>query len=74
MRTPPPYPVSRPRRLRRDAFTRALVRENRLAAEEKKPRHEAGAGKPYRCHHGKAPAQGGKAGDKSLTAIIHQLL
>ena len=25
-----PYPMSRPRRLRRDAFTRALVRENRL--------------------------------------------
>jgi porphobilinogen synthase len=30
----PPYPASRPRRLRRDAFTRALVRENRLAAED----------------------------------------
>jgi len=30
MRTPPPYPVSRPRRLRRDAFTRELVREHRL--------------------------------------------
>jgi porphobilinogen synthase len=27
----PPYPASRPRRLRRDAFTRALVRENQLA-------------------------------------------
>ncbi len=26
----PPFPASRPRRLRRDAFTRALVRENRL--------------------------------------------
>ena len=25
-----PFPLSRPRRLRRDAFTRALVRENRL--------------------------------------------
>ncbi len=34
MRTPPPYPASRPRRLRRDAFTRALVRENRLAPED----------------------------------------
>ena len=34
MRTPPPFPVSRPRRLRRDAFTRALVRENRLAPED----------------------------------------
>ena len=28
--TPPPYPTSRPRRLRRDEFTRTLVRENRL--------------------------------------------
>jgi porphobilinogen synthase len=28
---PPPFPASRPRRLRRDAFTRELVRENRLA-------------------------------------------
>jgi porphobilinogen synthase len=32
--TPPPFPASRPRRLRRDAFTRALVRENRLAPED----------------------------------------
>ena len=31
MRTPPPFPASRPRRLRRDAFTRALVREHRLS-------------------------------------------
>ena len=30
----PPYPVSRPRRLRRDACTRALVRESRLAPED----------------------------------------
>lgn len=30
MRTPPPFPTSRPRRLRRDAFTRELVREHRL--------------------------------------------
>ncbi|UCH19229.1 MAG: porphobilinogen synthase [Burkholderiales bacterium] len=30
----PPYPASRPRRLRRDAFTRALVRETRLAPED----------------------------------------
>ena len=30
MHTPPPFPASRPRRLRRDAFTRALVREHRL--------------------------------------------
>ena len=30
MRTPPPYPTSRPRRLRRDAFTRDMVREHRL--------------------------------------------
>ncbi len=29
-----PYPASRPRRLRRDPFTRALVREHRLAAED----------------------------------------
>jgi porphobilinogen synthase len=32
--TPPPYPSSRPRRLRRDAFTRALVREHRLHASD----------------------------------------
>jgi porphobilinogen synthase len=32
--TPPPFPTSRPRRLRRDAFTRAMVRENRLAADD----------------------------------------
>jgi porphobilinogen synthase len=32
--TPPPYPASRPRRLRRDAAIRALVRENRLAPED----------------------------------------
>jgi porphobilinogen synthase len=30
VRTPAPFPASRPRRLRRDAFTRALVRENHL--------------------------------------------
>ena len=29
-----PYPASRPRRLRRDAATRALVREHRLAPED----------------------------------------
>ena len=34
MITPPPFPASRPRRLRRDAFTRALVREHRLAPED----------------------------------------
>ncbi|MCU0920357.1 MAG: porphobilinogen synthase [Burkholderiaceae bacterium] len=34
LHTPPPYPASRPRRLRRDAFTRALVREQRLASED----------------------------------------
>ncbi len=34
MITPPAYPASRPRRLRRDAFTRALVREHRLAPED----------------------------------------
>ena len=34
MHTPPPYPTSRPRRLRRDAHTRALVREHRLAPED----------------------------------------
>ena len=28
------YPAARPRRLRRDAATRALVRENRLAPED----------------------------------------
>jgi len=31
---PPPFPASRPRRLRRDEFTRALVREHRLAASD----------------------------------------
>jgi porphobilinogen synthase len=34
MQNPPPYPASRPRRLRRDASARALVRESRLAAED----------------------------------------
>jgi porphobilinogen synthase len=31
MHTPAPYPLYRPRRLRRDAFTRDLVREHRLS-------------------------------------------
>ena len=31
MHTPAPYPLSRPRRLRRDSFTRELVREHRLS-------------------------------------------
>ena len=30
MHTPPPFPTARPRRLRRDEFTRSLVREHRL--------------------------------------------
>ena len=36
MPTPPlpPYPASRPRRLRRDAFSRALVRENQLSSSD----------------------------------------
>ena len=34
MTNPPPFPLSRPRRLRRDAFTRALVCENRLSAQD----------------------------------------
>ncbi|WP_418318441.1 porphobilinogen synthase [Piscinibacter sakaiensis] len=34
MYTPPPFPASRPRRLRRDPFTRDLVREHRLHAED----------------------------------------
>ena len=34
MQTPPAFPSSRPRRLRRDAFTRALVRESRLGVED----------------------------------------
>jgi porphobilinogen synthase len=34
LHTPPPYPASRPRRLRRDAFTRALVREHRMGTED----------------------------------------
>jgi len=32
--TPPPFPASRPRRLRRDAFSRALVREHALLASD----------------------------------------
>ena len=32
--TPPPFPTSRPRRLRRDAFTRNLVREHRLGPQD----------------------------------------
>ena len=31
---PAPYPMSRPRRLRRDAFSRNLVREHRLTAHD----------------------------------------
>jgi len=31
---PPPFPTSRPRRLRRDAFSRALVREARLGVDD----------------------------------------
>ena len=34
MQTPPPYPQSRPRRLRRDAWSRELVRESRLHASD----------------------------------------
>ena len=34
MHTPPAFPSSRPRRLRRDDFTRALVRENHLHASD----------------------------------------
>ncbi len=34
MQLPAPYPASRPRRLRRDAYTRALVREHRLHASD----------------------------------------
>jgi len=34
MTASPPFPASRPRRLRRDPFTRALVREHRLAPED----------------------------------------
>jgi porphobilinogen synthase len=29
-----PYPLGRPRRLRRDSFTRNLVRENELSAHD----------------------------------------
>ena len=31
---PAPYPLSRPRRLRRDAFSRNLVREHQLTAHD----------------------------------------
>jgi porphobilinogen synthase len=34
VQTPPPYPQSRPRRLRRDAWSRELVRESRLHASD----------------------------------------
>ena len=34
MQIPPPFPLSRPRRLRRDTFTRNLVRENHLRASD----------------------------------------
>jgi porphobilinogen synthase len=34
LHTPPAYPASRPRRLRRDAAIRSLVRESRLAPED----------------------------------------
>ena len=34
MHSPAPYPANRPRRLRRDAFTRELVREHRLHASD----------------------------------------
>ena len=34
MHSPAPYPANRPRRLRRDAFTRALVREHTLHAAD----------------------------------------
>ena len=34
MHTPPPFPASRPRRLRRDEFTRALVREHQVLTSD----------------------------------------
>ena len=34
MQTPPPFPTSRPRRLRRDAWSRDLVRESRVHASD----------------------------------------
>jgi porphobilinogen synthase len=34
VQTPPPFPASRPRRLRRDEFTRALVRENQVLVSD----------------------------------------
>ena len=34
MNTPAPFPSARPRRLRRDAFTRNLVRENQLSSHD----------------------------------------
>ena len=34
MLTPPPYPASRPRRLRREAWSRDLVRESRVHASD----------------------------------------
>jgi hypothetical protein len=43
----------------------------RRSAKKSPDRTDRG-GKPYRCHHGKAPAQGGKAGNDSLAAIIRR--
>jgi hypothetical protein len=45
-----------------------------MASEQKKALAYARAGKSCRCHHAKTPAQGGKAGDNSLAAIIHREL
>mmetsp|Transcript_20573 Transcript_20573/g.38357 ORF Transcript_20573/g.38357 Transcript_20573/m.38357 type:complete len:106 (+) Transcript_20573:577-894(+) len=46
------------------------VRNRKHRTGEKKPRSRPGPRKPYRCHHAKAPAQGGKAGNDHLAAII----
>jgi hypothetical protein len=50
------------------------VCEHPLIRPKKGPGPKAEAGKPYRCHHAKAPAQGGKAGDDNLAAIIRKAL
>jgi hypothetical protein len=45
-----------------------------LHSRIKNPGNVAGVEMPSRCHHGQAPAQGGKAGNDDLAAIIQKLL
>jgi hypothetical protein len=54
--------------LRRDLHPQECARAGRT----KKAPAEAGARKPHRCLGAEAPAQGGKAGNDNLAAIIRQ--